>query len=207
MSSIKSLHKMQYLVNNSMSDRKRVEKRWVINKKDFDKDKAFQELLVMRGQGIYTSGMEDVEMITHPPIPPCMQKSTDQFYDGLFKAWEEVFESIPQTDFKLFGTSAVRNAYWKIEKPKKTPRPKRQTVFSRETIPKMVFRRFDNLLPEEERNYYSLDILVKALLGFPEAIGYKLCNNKAILDDNWTINLKSSGEQDILAAFLMGFAA
>lgn len=190
MSSLKSLYEAQYQFNKSMMqhlkrmERGRMEKRWVINKKDFDKQKDFQNI-------------------------------TDQFYDGGIKAWEEVFESIPQTDFQPFGTSPVRNAYWSWKDkvvPKKTTRPRRQTVFSRKPIPAMegtvVFRRFENLLSKEEINYYTLYILVQALLGFPDIIGYKLCNNKAIIDDNWTVNLKSSVEQDIMmAAFLMGFAA
>lgn len=66
----------------------------------------------------------------------------------------------------------------------------------------MVFRRYPNLgIPE-----YDLDILVKALLGFPQPMGYKRGNHSAILDDAWTINLISTDKENIMMdAFLRGF--
>lgn len=238
MSIVKSLRDAQLLLNKSLIEglsRKRVEKRWVINKKDFDKEKAYQELLTMRGQGISIPLMEG---ITPTRIALCMEDMLlpdgemgwiyktgeeilqDQFTDAAM-AWGAMFESLAQTDYQPFGTSPVRNAFWKSDKPKK------RKVITTKIMPpeihqhydanllskpapqmKMIFRRFDNLMPDLERDYYNLDILVKALLGFPETLGYKQANNRAIVDDSWTVNLRKSVDEDIMvAAFLNGFAA
>lgn len=70
-------------------------------------------------------------------------------------------------------------------------------------VPKMVFKRFENLLTDEDR----LDLLVRALLGFPRAMGYKQGNHCAILDDSWTINLRTTHKENIMMdSFLSGFA-
>lgn len=67
----------------------------------------------------------------------------------------------------------------------------------------MVFRRFPALSVPE----YELDILVKALLGFPQPMGYKQGNHCAILDDSWTVNLRSTEKENIMMEeFLKGFA-
>ena len=66
----------------------------------------------------------------------------------------------------------------------------------------MVFRRFPGLsIPE-----YELDILVKSLLGFPQPMGYKQGSNNVILNDAWTVNLRSTEKENIMMdAFLRGF--
>lgn len=238
MSIIKELRDAQYRLNKAVYDRlnrKRVEKRWVINKKDFDKDKAYKELLALRDVGFQIPLMEG---ITPPRIPIQLEDMLlpdgkmgwiyktgeevmqEQFTDAAM-AWGTMFESLAQTDFQPFGSAPVRNAYWKVNKPKKRrvitkkvlPPPIMQSYDANllsKPAPQMtaMFMRYPSLMPDAEKDYYGLDVLVKALLGFPQPMGYKPGNNKAILDDSWTVNLRSSVEEDIMVvAFLQGFAA
>jgi hypothetical protein len=53
----------------------------------------------------------------------------------------------------------------------------------------------------------DLDVLVKALLGFPPPMGYKQGNNNKILNDSWTVNLRSTREESenvMMDAYLKG---
>jgi len=84
-----------------------------------------------------------------------------------------------------FGTSPVRDAYWGWNTP---PNKHANT---------MVFRRYPNLLPEKDR-----DILVKALLGNKENVGYRFSNNNAILNDSWVVNLRTTGENILMETLL-----
>lgn len=135
----------------------------------------------------------------------------NKLYRDAYLAWKGVYED---QEFQRFGTAPVRNAYWSIYAPgpyvwnpnnkKRKPRVKITQVQPPEILehfnskllstpaPTMVFRRFGNLLPPEE----TLDVLVKALLGFPKPMGYKQGNHCAILDDSWTINLRSTQERE-----------
>ncbi len=148
----------------------------------------------------------------------------NKLYRDAYLAWEGVYEN---QDFQRFGTAPVRNAYWSIYaagpytwdgkivyKKKKTITTKIRPPeilehFNHKLLstpaPTMIFRRFGNLMPPEE----ALDILVKALLGFPQPMGYKQGNHCAILDDSWTINLRSTNEESgniMMDSFLKGFA-
>lgn len=146
----------------------------------------------------------------------------EKLYRDAYLAWKGVYEN---QDFQRFGTAPVRNAYWSIYAPGpyvwkdhivyKKPRVKTTQITPPEILehfdpkllstpaPTMIFRRFGNLLPPEE----LLDVLVKALLGFPKPMGYKQGNHCAILDDSWTVNLRSTQEREniMMEAFLKGF--
>jgi len=66
----------------------------------------------------------------------------------------------------------------------------------------MVFKRYPALSVPE----YELDVLVKAFLGFPHPMGYKEERNNVILNEAWTINLRSTEKENIMMdAFLKGF--
>lgn len=146
----------------------------------------------------------------------------NKLYRDAYLAWKGVYED---QEFQRFGTAPVRSAYWSIcapgpyvwnpNKKKKKARVKITQVTPPEIlqhydplllskpVPTMIFRRFGNLLPSEE----TLDILVKALLGFPKPMGYKQGNHCAILDDSWTVNLRSTQEREniMMDSFLRGF--
>ena len=88
---------------------------------------------------------------------------------------------IPETIKKLFGKEPERNP---------------STV---------VFRRFPRL---ELSDHIGIpeDILVKALLGLLDDIGYKFAQGAAILDDSWQVNLRENKKVDLmLDMFLRGF--
>lgn len=145
-----------------------------------------------------------------------------KLYKDAYLAWQGVYEN---QEFQRFGTAPVRNAYWSMYAPgpfvwkelKKQMKPRVKTTqitppeilehFDPKLLstpaPTMIFRRFGNLLPPEE----MLDVLVKALLGFPKSMGYKQGNHCAILDDSWTVNLRSTQEREniMMDAFLRGF--
>ncbi len=166
--------------------------RWVINEKDIERRRREVEL--------------------------------NKLYKDAYLAWEGVHEN---QDYQRFGTSPVKGAYWQIQYPEgpyvwkdhivKKPQCVKTTqvtppeireyfdpLLLSKPVPTMVFRRFGNLLPPEE----ELDILVKALLGFPKPMGYKQGNHNAILNDSWTINLRSTIEESeniMMDAFLRGF--
>lgn len=145
----------------------------------------------------------------------------NKLYRDAYLAWEGVYNN---AEFQKFGTAPVRKAYWSIHAPgpyvwnpnnkKKKARVKTTQVTPPEIIQHfdkkllgttntMTFRRFGNLMPPEE----ILDILVKALLGFPQPMGYKQGNHCAILDDSWTVNLRSTQEREniMMDSFLRGF--
>ncbi len=73
------------------------------------------------------------------------------------------------------------------------------------STPSMVFRRYPNLYFPD----CPSDILVKALLGFPDILAYRYAGGACILNDAWPINLRSTTEQKeniMMDAFLKGFA-
>jgi len=85
----------------------------------------------------------------------------------------------------------VRDMFGKRSLPQKSPTT-------------MEFRRFPALLIPE----YELDILVQALLGFPQPMGYREGRSSIILNDDWTINLTKStheSENIMMDSFLRGF--
>lgn len=154
------------------------------------------------------------------------ERELSRLYRDAYLQWENVYQN---SEFQKFGTSPVRNAYWALYAPgpytwdgkvvyKK--KKKKKTIVTKirppeilehfdpkllsTPMPTMIFRRFGNLLPPEE----LLDILVKALLGFPKPMGYKQGNHCAILDDSWTVNLRSTTvdtENIMMDSFLRGF--
>lgn len=66
------------------------------------------------------------------------------------------------------------------------------------------YLRYPNLMPAE----HYLDVLVKALLGFHQPMGYKQGSNNKILNDSWTVNLISTKEESnniMMDSFLRGF--
>jgi len=163
------------------------------------------------------------------------KESLEDVYRQAYLGWNKFWgDHDPESDseYQRFGTAPVRDAYWKLEavdtpgmrngkpcifrryKPK-TPKqsftkkirpPEILEHFDPKLLstpmPTMIFRRFDNLLPPEEQ----LDILVKALLGFPQPMGYKQGNNNKILNDSWTVNLRSTEKENIMMdSFLRGF--
>ena len=151
------------------------------------------------------------------------KQELEKLYRDAYLAWKGVYED---QEFQRFGTSPVRNAYWSIYAPGPyvwNPHKKKKKTGVKTTqirapeilehfdpkllstpMPTMIFRRFPSLsIPE-----YDLDILVKALLGFPQPMGYKRGNHCAILDDSWTVNLRSTiqdSENIMMDAFLRGF--
>ena len=155
-----------------------------------------------------------------------LERELQHAYSNAYSAWDNYFgdNNMGSENFERFGTAPVRDSYWKIEfpkgpyvwkdhiksKPKCVKSP--QLTFLYTPLPQksghtMVFRRYENLIPELERAYYNLDILVKALLGFPETVGYKQGNARVILNDSWQINLIQKQEENIMMdAFLKGFA-
>jgi len=112
--------------------------------------------------------------------------------------------------FTRFGSAPVTDCYWKITQPSTNkylwdgmivPRRKPSN-----NSPTLVFRRYPSLMPDIERGYYDLDILVKALLGFPEIVGYKSANTCKILNDSWVVNLRTTEKENtMMDAFLRGF--
>ena len=147
----------------------------------------------------------------------------EKLYRNAYLAWEGVYEN---PEFQRFGTAPVGKAFfsmyapgpfvWKSHKSKKKECVKTTQVIPPEIMehldhkllstpmPTMIFRRFENLLPSEDK----LDILVKALLGFSEPMGYTRGSNNKILNDSWTVNLRSTREESeniMMDAFLKGF--
>jgi len=130
---------------------------------------------------------------------------------------------IGSQDFQWLGTAPVRDAYWGYapgpyvwKDNKKKPACVKTTQITPPEVLQhfdkhllstptktMVFRRFPNLMPPEE----ALDILVKALLGFPQPMGYKQGSNSMILNDSWMVNLRPTKEREniMIDAFLRGF--
>ena len=154
-----------------------------------------------------------------------VEKELGNVYRDAYLAWDNYYRSNcgDSSSFERFGSAPVRDAYWgyatgpyvwkgNIKKRKQcvktthvTP-PEILEYFDPKLLstpaPTMVFRRFESLLPPEEQ----LDILVKALLGFPHPMGYKQGNHRCILDDAWTVNLRTTQEENVLMdAFLNGF--
>lgn len=159
----------------------------------------------------------------------CRRKEVElsKLYRDAYLGWEEYYEG---AEFERFGTAPVRDTYWSLQahdtpgmrngkpcifrrySPKK---PKKVVITSPEIsqhfnskllntpTPKMIFRRFDNLLSPEEQ----LDILVQSLLGFHHQLLYNPGNHCAILDDSWTVNLRSTQEKEniMMDSFLRGF--
>ncbi len=156
-----------------------------------------------------------------------MEKELQNVYRDAYLAWDNYYRDndISGQDYERFGTSPVRDAYWgivpnpgpyvwKSNIKKRKPCVKTTQITPPEIlehfdpkllstpVPTMVFRRFDNLMPPEE----ELDILVKALLGFPQPMGYKYGSNNVILNDAWTVNLRTTEKENVLMdAFLNGF--
>lgn len=144
-----------------------------------------------------------------------------KLYKDAYLAWQGIYEN---QEYQKFGSSPVKGAYWQIYAPGpyvwKDHIVKKPCVKSIQADPEvtkwfddilgpssvgatMVFRRFPALSVPE----YELDILVKALLGFPQPMGYKRGNHCAVLNDSWTINLRSTEEREniMMDAFLRGF--
>lgn len=131
-----------------------------------------------------------------------------KLYRDAYLAWKGIYEN---TEFQKFGTAPVRNAYWSMYAPgpyvwnlnKKSDKECVKSTHIPKTGATMVFRRYPNLMTPEE----SLDILVKALLCFPQAMRYKQGNHQAVLDDSCTVNLRSTQERKniMMDSFLRGF--
>ncbi len=145
-------------------------------------------------------------------------------YRDAFLGWKDYYKSESQR----FGTSPVRGSYWDyLKQPSqyvikthinrkkicvKTPQlnkdiakyyDKKLGITS--TGPTMVFRRYENLIPELERDYYSLDILVKALLGFEVSIGYKFSQGHKVANDAWVVNMRVTEKENILMDAFLGY--
>ena len=52
---------------------------------------------------------------------------------------------------------------------------------------------------------YEMDILLSSFLGIPQVFGVKRNQNNVILNDSWTVNLKSRRENIMMDSFLKGF--
>ena len=134
----------------------------------------------------------------------------------LYNLYLDVFlrrEGFCEDGCRRFGTSPVEGAYWMFSgdiDPKLLKHPIPEGVrglFNGRSIQEggstVVFRRFESLMPEEERRYHELDILVKSFLGFPEYVDCRISKNSAILNDDWLINLRWKEETDVMTdAFL-----
>lgn len=152
----------------------------------------------------------------------------EDVYRNAYLAWNNVFSDFGGID-KRFGTSPVKDAYWKfcpapgpyIWREKIIPRKNErmnlithpiptyvQEMFGKNSVPEknphtMVFRRYENL--EHGFRPYEMDILLSSFLGIPQFFGVKINSNHAILNDSWTINLKTTRENVMMDAFLKGF--
>ncbi len=159
-----------------------------------------------RGAQVLRSGWQ----VNEQDIERRRQKmELEKLYKDAYMAWEGVHENM---EYQEFGTSPVKNAYWRwnargpyVWNPHNLrKRSCVKTTHVTPPAPMIVFRRFDNLLLPEEQ----LDVLVKALLGFPQPMGYKYGNYAGILNDSWMVNLRSTeedGEDIMVSAFLNGF--
>lgn len=146
-------------------------------------------------------------------------------YKDAYLAWDNYYKRCEDDYYKehRFGIAPVKDGslyvsnpgpyVWKDHIVYKKPCVKKIQVTPPEVVrffdkilltkpPTMVFKRYDNLLSPEE----NLDILVKALLGFPKPMGYKQGNNCAILNDSWEIDWRTTREENIMMdAFLRGW--
>lgn len=147
-------------------------------------------------------------------------------YSDAYRAWDSYYRNngIDSMASQRFGTSPVRDCYWKItpstnnafvvgdkvkimtmdgkvRKTKVMP-PEILVHYNPKLLstpaPTMVFRRFGNLHHEE-----PLDLFTRSLLGLLEETGYKFAQGHAICNDAWTINLRKDNGMD---AFLAGFS-
>ena len=148
-----------------------------------------------------------------------IEKELEDVYRDAYLSWGSYYSDnrVDGMDFKRFGTAPVRNAYWQwdgkvqyvCKEPLKLlthPIPESiRDLFASNTpstcAHTMVFRRYPNLMTESER----LDVLIKALLGFPEVLGCKFAQAKAIVNDSWVVDLRGQPEDNyMMEAFLKG---
>lgn len=96
-------------------------------------------------------------------------------------------------DYRRFATSPVRNAYWGVN------RTTGQYIW-RDRIPE------NNRMNLEHRLVpYEMNVLLSSFLDIPPVFGVKRNKNHVILNDSWTVNLKSTRENVMMDAFLNGF--
>lgn len=76
--------------------------------------------------------------------------------------------------------------------------------------PQLLSRPAPNLfgfrMPAER--YQEMDIYLKAFLKVPDVLGYRFAQQNAILNDSWTVNLRSTNQTEnvLMNSFLGGFA-
>lgn len=134
-------------------------------------------------------------------------------YRDAYLAWDNFF-SHSDGYMQHFGTSPVRNAYWKIEDPRGPfiwrdhVLPQMHNRMDKRITPPvknpttMVFRRFPDLPTEPAP--WEMDSVLLAFLGIPEIIGWKINPCHAILNDSWTVNLMTTPENIMMDSFLRG---
>ncbi len=117
-------------------------------------------------------------------------------YKQGYKAWDEFFRDKSPCDAKLL-THPIPKYVKEMFGGKPLPQKNNNTC---------TFRRFPNLISDEDLAFYKQSVLVQALLGFEKVMGYKYGNNQCILNDSWTVNLRETRKENIMMdSFLRGF--